>query len=113
MLLYFTTDLAVVSLDNTQSVHDEDVNSCLQVSSADNLCKQSGPRSGQTFCPDLGPNCLQRLSDLAVASSDNTNSVHEEDINSCLLVSSADNLCKQSGPRSGLTFRSGPTKCQS
>ena len=24
--------------------------------------KQFGSRSGPTFCPDLGPNCLQRLS---------------------------------------------------
>ena len=27
------------------------VNYCLRVSSADNLCKQFGPRSGTTFCP--------------------------------------------------------------
>ena len=30
-------------------------------------------------------------------------SKNNADFNSCLLVSSADNLCKQFGPRSGLT----------
>ena len=32
---------------------------CVLVSSADNLCKQFGPRSGPTNVgPDLDPNCL-------------------------------------------------------
>ena len=35
------------------------------MSSADNLCKRFGPKSGPTFCSglaDWGPNCLRRLS---------------------------------------------------
>ena len=30
----------------------------LLVSSADNFCKQFGPKSGPTICPDLDPKCL-------------------------------------------------------
>ena len=38
-------------------------NSCLLVSTADYFCKKFGPRSGLTNVrPDLGPNCLQKLS---------------------------------------------------
>ena len=53
---------AAVSLKRTTSaVSQGAITLCLLVSSADNLCKQFGPRSGSTFFgPDLFPNCLQK-----------------------------------------------------
>ena len=44
---------------HSPTISDHFKSTCLLVSSADNLCKQFGPRSGQTNVrPDLDPNCL-------------------------------------------------------
>ena len=56
--------LKVNSIDDTGLIFLWDlffvgVNSCLLVSSADNLCKSLDPdQARQNVVPDLGPNCL-------------------------------------------------------
>ena len=74
----------------------------LLVSSADNLCKQFGPRSGTTKQAQLPPHLVLTLHILTVKTAQLPPLWA---FTLCLLVSSADNLFKQLGPRSGLTKR--------
>ena len=73
---------------------------CQLMPSADNLCKQFGPRSGPTH---WNANC-ELLSDCWALS---TGCLYiymcVQILTLCQLVPSADNLCKQFGPRSGPT----------
>ena len=95
---------------------------CLQRLSADNTSRQEvtfsswtefvlsedttaksdnlGPRSGQNDGPDLGPDCLQRLSADDTSRQDLTSSSWTEFVLSKVTAKS-DNLCKQFRPRSG------------
>ena len=77
------------------SVHNDK----LLLSSTDNFCKQVGPRSGtiKRSCQNAACAVPYELSLLYITFFSAPISIH----NHLLQASSADNLCKQFGPRSG------------